>query len=128
MARSRALSLIVLMAGFVLATCGGGHAVPKSQAYCHDILQEACIRAFDCVPPADRNDGFTAMYGTSVEQCRAKPDRCVDYPAQCPNFDPDRGDICLSDFSFQTCLEILFIQDGVPTIGLPGDCICPSTM
>ncbi|HEY5451281.1 MAG TPA: hypothetical protein VIQ54_21155, partial [Polyangia bacterium] len=71
MARSGALSLI-LVAGLGLAACGGGHAVPKSQAYCHDILQEACIRAFDCVPPADRNDGFTAMYGTSVEQCRAK--------------------------------------------------------
>jgi len=56
MPQTRALSII--LAVFALGGCGGGHAVPKSQAYCHDILQEACIRAFDCVPPADRNDGF----------------------------------------------------------------------
>ena len=29
--------------------CGKDHATPKAQAFCHDLIQEGCVRAFDCV-------------------------------------------------------------------------------
>jgi len=113
-----------------LGACGKAPAPgAKAQAYCHDVIQEACVRAFECVPPNDRTADFTATYGTSVEQCQATPDKCAQYPASCPNFDRDAGATCLSEFTNQTCAQILIIQDGGdPTIALPNSCgvVCPA--
>jgi hypothetical protein len=128
MPRPRSLSLSTcLLALLGLAACGGSGGVPKAQAYCHDLLQKGCVRAFECVPPADRHEAFTTMYGASLEECQAKPDQCAGYPAQCPNFDEDVGAMCLADFSTQTCAQLLFLVMGVPTIGLPTECggVCP---
>jgi len=94
----------------------------KARAFCHDVLQEGCVRAFDCVPPANQTPAFVAQYGTSVAQCQAKPDQCAQYPASCFGFDADAGATCLSDFTNATCADLLFIQNGDPTIGLPGSC------
>ncbi|HXU05995.1 MAG TPA: hypothetical protein VN903_33805 [Polyangia bacterium] len=126
MQRPRTVSLCILIV-LGLAACGGGGGVPKAQAYCHDLLQVGCVRAFECVPPADRNGDFTTMYRGSVEQCQATPDRCVDYPAQCPTFDPDAAGTCVASFMNDTCAQLLFIQNGSPTIGLPTECaaVCP---
>lgn len=112
-----------------LGACGKAPAPgAKAQAYCHDLIQEACVRAFECVPPNDRTADFTGTYGTSVEQCQAKPDRCAQYYDSCRSFDPDAGATCLSDFTNMTCVEILILQNGAPTIALPTSCggaVCP---
>jgi hypothetical protein len=100
----------------------------KARAFCHDVIQEGCVRAFDCIPPANRTPAFVAQYNTSVEECQAKPDQCAQYPASCPGFDDEAGATCLDEFSTQSCAELLFIQDGNPVIGLPGSCgaVCPT--
>jgi len=110
--------------------CGKDHATPKAQAFCHDLIQEGCVRAFDCVPPADRTASFLVTYGASVELCQAAPDKCVMYPNACPNFDPDAAMTCLDEFTSSDCSQILFIDaNGDPTIGLPGSCgaVCPQS-
>jgi hypothetical protein len=113
----------------IVTTCGGDPGVSKAQAYCHDVIQMGCVRAFECVPPADRGATFLTTYGASLERCQAASDQCAQYPAQCPHFDPDAGMVCLSEFTNSTCTQLLFIDDnGDPAIGLPGSCgaaVCP---
>lgn len=85
------------------------------------------MRAFDCVPPAQQTATFTAMYQTSLDACLAAPDPCAQFPVNCPKFDADAGTTCLSEFTNQTCAELLFVQNGDPTIALPTSCgaVCP---
>jgi hypothetical protein len=128
MRTARSFLAACVIAGF--AGCGKDETPAKAQAYCHDLLQEGCVRAFECVPPADRSAAFTALYGSSMEGCQATPDMCANYPAACPNFDPDASSICLAEFTMSTCAQTLFIDaNGDPTIGLPSSCgaVCPST-
>jgi len=117
------------LALFTLAGCGGtSDRGAKAEAYCHDIIQEACVRAWDCIPPGEQSADFTAHYGTSMDQCLAMPDDCANYPPTCPGFDPDAGATCLSEFTNQTCGDILMIDGkGNPTISLPSSCaaVCP---
>jgi hypothetical protein len=102
--------------------CGSNRVVAPAETYCNDLLQQGCVRAFECVPPADRNNDFYTTYGTTLEECRALANRCTDYPAQCPNFDEAQGAICLSDFTTQACIDLLIIQNGVPVVALPLSC------
>jgi hypothetical protein len=121
-------SAVFALALFALAGCGGDNKmVPPAQTYCEDLIAQGCVRAFECVPPADRTNDFYVTYGTTIDECHALPNRCVDYPAACPDFEPDVGAICLSDFTTQTCAQLLFIQNGVPVLALPSSCsvVCP---
>ena len=127
MQRLRIISTGVL-ALLAVGACKGDDTGQKAEQFCHDVIQEGCVRAYDCVPPANRTPAFMATYGTSVAGCQAAPDKCAQYPAACPNFDRDAGATCLSEFTNQTCTQILFIQDGGdPTIALPTSCgaVCP---
>jgi hypothetical protein len=120
-----ATGIVALLA---LAGCKGDDPASKAQAFCHDVIQLGCVRAFDCIPPANRSAAFTQTYGTSLERCQAMPDKCAQYYSTCPNFDPDGGATCLSDFTNLSCSDLLFIDDsGDPAIGLPGSCgaVCP---
>ena len=101
----------------------------KARAFCHDVIQEGCVRAFDCIPPANRTPAFVAQYGTSVADCQAKPDQCAKYPASCNGFDADAGMTCLDEFTSADCADLLFVQNGDPIIGLPGSCgaVCPTS-
>lgn len=120
------LSCLVVSLAFV--TCQSDDTGSKAQAYCHDLIQEGCVRAFDCVPPADRSAMFTATYGASLESCQATPDKCAMYPAACANFDPDAASVCLNEFTMSTCAQLLFVDaSGDPTVGLPSSCgaVCP---
>jgi hypothetical protein len=124
-------SLAGLVALLALAACKGDDTGAKAEAFCHDIIQEGCVRAFDCVPPSYQTMAFVEIYSTSVASCQAKPDKCNQYPATCPNYDRDAGATCLDDFTNQTCAQILIIQDGGdPTIALPTSCnmgaLCPA--
>jgi hypothetical protein len=123
----RILSIgLLALAG--LTTCGSNREVAPAETFCKDLLAQGCVRAFECVPPADRNNDFYIQYGTTLEECSRLPNRCTEYPAQCPNFDEGRGATCLSDFTTQTCLELLIIVDGVPVVALPTSCdgrMCP---
>src|SRR6188768_870506 len=82
-------SALALLGLLTVTTCGGDPGVSKAQAYCHDVIQMGCVRAFECVPPADRGATFLTTYGASLERCQAASDQCAQYPAQCPHFDPD---------------------------------------
>jgi len=117
------------IAAFIgLAACHGDDTGTRAQKYCHDLIQEGCTRAFECVPPANRTAAFTSTYGTSLEGCQATPDQCAMYPATCPNFDRDAASLCLTEFTVSTCDQLLFIDgSGDPTIGLPSSCgaVCP---
>jgi hypothetical protein len=118
-----------VMALLALAACKADDTGNKAEAFCHDIIEEGCVRAYDCVPPANRTAAFMAAYGTSVANCQAKPNGCIQYPASCPNYDRDAGATCLDEFTNQTCAQILIIgADGEPTIALPSSCggVCPA--
>jgi hypothetical protein len=119
----------MLLGVIALGGCGGDgrRKVPPAETYCVDLLAQGCVRAFECVPPADRNNDFYVTYGTTIDECHALPNRCEDYPDACPDFDPAVGGICLSDFTTQTCSQLLFVQNGVPTLALPSSCsvVCP---
>ena len=121
--------LSTAVALLALASCGGNSdRGDKAQAFCHDILQEGCVRAWDCVPPGEQSADFTAHYGTSLDQCLSLPDNCDQYPAACPHFSADAGATCLSEFTNQTCGQLLIIDSsGNPTISLPASCggVCP---
>jgi hypothetical protein len=121
-----ATGVIALLA---LAGCKADDTGQKAEQFCHDVIQEGCVRAFDCVPPANQTPAFIIAYGTSVAQCQARHDNCVQYPASCPNYDRDAGATCLDEFTNQTCAQILIIgSDGEPTIALPSSCgaVCPA--
>jgi len=126
----RLLSRLTLLGLLTVTTCGGDPGASKAQAYCHNVIQTGCVRAFECVPPADRGATFLTIYGASLERCQAASDMCAQYPAQCPHFDPDAGMVCLDEFTNSTCAQLLFIDgNGDPAIGLPGSCgattVCP---
>jgi hypothetical protein len=127
--RVRALSAcFVAWAGVV--ACHGDDTGAKAEKYCHDVIQEGCVRAFECVPPADRTASFTSTYGASLESCQATPDQCAKYPAACPSFDRDAASVCLTELTVSACAELLFIDaNGDPTVGLPSSCgaVCPSS-
>ena len=119
----------VVLLALALGGCDKGEDKgAKAQAYCHDVIQEGCVRAWDCVPPGEQSAAFTAQYGTSLDQCLSLPDNCDKYPAACPHFSADAGATCLAEFTNQTCGELLILdQGGNPTIALPTDCasVCP---
>lgn len=128
MTRTRWIFAAVVVACFATTGCGKDETPAMAQTYCHNLIQEGCVRAFECVPPADRSAAFSSLYGSSMEGCQATPDMCANYPAACPNFDPDAASICLAEFTMSTCAQILFIDaNGDPTIGLPSSCgaVCP---
>ena len=126
---SRTLLSACVVAGLGFTACHGDDTGAKAQKYCHDVIQEGCVRAFECVPPANRTATFTSTYGASLESCKAMPDDCAMYPAACTNFDRDAASLCLTEFTISTCTQLLFIDaNGDPTIGLPSSCggaVCP---
>ena len=107
-----------------LASCDkGDDKGAKAEAFCRDVIQEGCVRAWDCVPPLEQSPDFTAQYGTSLDQCLSLPNNCDKYPASCPGFDAAAGATCLSEFTSQTCAQLLFLDaNGNPTISLPTSC------
>jgi hypothetical protein len=112
------------------AACHGDDTGAKAEKYCHDLIQQGCVRAFECVPPANRTASFTSTYGASLESCQATPDQCAMYPAACTNFDSDAASVCLTEFTISTCDQLLFIDaSGDPTVGLPTSCrdVCPAS-
>ena len=125
---SRTLLSACVVAGLGFTACHEDDTGAKAQKYCHDVIQEGCVRAFECVPPANRTATFTSTYGASLESCKAMPDDCAMYPAACTNFDRDAASLCLTEFTISTCTQLLFIDgNGDPTIGLPSSCgaVCP---
>ena len=121
---------VCLVASIGVAACEKDGTPSKAEVYCHDLIQEGCVRAFDCVPPANRTVAFLTTYGASVELCQAAPVKCAMYPATCPNFDPAASMICLDQFTTSDCSQLLFIDaNGDPTIGLPSSCgaVCPAS-
>jgi hypothetical protein len=117
-----------LVAWLGLVGCHGDDTGTKAEKYCRDVIQQGCVRAFECVPPANRTATFTSTYGASLEGCQAKPNQCAMYPAACTNFDSDAASVCLTEFTVSTCAQLLFIDaNGDPTVGLPLSCgaVCP---
>ena len=130
MPRSRGIpTAVVALFALAVAGCGSGSARgAKAEAYCRDVLQEGCVRAWDCIPPGQQSAAFTGQYGTSLEQCLSFPNDCAKYPAACPGFDPDAGATCLSEFTNDPCGQVLILDtNGDPTIALPTLCgaVCP---
>jgi len=116
----------ILTAAALLALAGcdkGDDKGAKAEAFCRDVIQEGCVRAWDCVPPLEQSPDFTAQYGTSLDNCLSLPNDCDKYPASCNGFDADAGATCLSEFTSQTCGQLLFLDaNGNPTISLPTSC------
>ncbi|HMF41360.1 MAG TPA: hypothetical protein VKQ32_11720 [Polyangia bacterium] len=124
MPRFPRISTAVALVALAFAGCDkGDDKGTKAQAFCHDVIQEGCVRAWDCVPPGEQSADFTAHYGTSLDQCLSLPDNCDKYPASCPGFDAAAGATCLSEFTTQACGQLLILDaNGNPTIALPTSC------
>jgi len=87
---------------------GSNGPIPNSDpvAFCQNGNRLACSRAFECTPADQRDNLFTFVFGTSVEDCQNRL-AAVCGGETCTNFTSDTADACLSAEQAATCDDVL---------------------
>jgi hypothetical protein len=85
-----------------------------AKAFCIGYNDTYCRRAYGCIPPANRDDYFVYLFGTSIAACQAIYNQdCDDAAAICPTYVPSLASTCLTNMESESC-SLLFGRGEVP--------------
>jgi hypothetical protein len=83
--------------------CGGSSGPATPVDFCMQSDSVACDKLFQCVPAATRDTTFTAMFGSTIAECKGAKAQADCAGATCAKYDAAMAETCLNKVSALTC-------------------------
>jgi hypothetical protein len=87
--------------------CGGSSAPANPVEFCQKSFSLACDKIYSCVPVANRDANFVALFGSSLADCKGAIQKTACEGATCNGpYSSSLAETCLNKAAALTCADL----------------------